>query len=82
MADNQQVVQRIEVRLKAYLDDAERLKVQLKKKSWVKSELRLNQEHMRSQVYRFASALQQEQGKVSLVAKQELEQLRADFLAR
>lgn len=48
----------------------------------IRSETELEKEHFRSQMHRLALALKREREKSSTLARQELEQLRLEFLAR
>lgn len=67
------------VMLKArYLDGL----AQIEKERSLTSEAELEKEHYRSQMHRLALALKTERERSSVVARQELEQLRLEFLAR
>lgn len=65
--------------LKAQVAEA---KEALEKEKHLRSNVILEREHFRSQMYRLATALKREREKTSAIARQELEQLRLEFLAR
>ena len=70
-------------------EDAARLRAQLaesraevERERRIRSEAELEKEHFRTQMHRVALALKREREKSATVARQELEQLRLEFLAR
>eukprot|EP01039_Chlorochromonas_danica_P005169 gene5169-5688_t len=67
------------VRLQTHLSE---MKIQVEQAKKETAEMKLDREHWRSQVYRLATALKREREKMSYIARQEVEQLRLEFLAR
>lgn len=70
-------------------DELSRLRVQLseskaetEKERRLRGEAEIEKEHFRAQVHRLALALKRERERSSVAARQELEQLRLEFLAR
>lgn len=55
---------------------------QVERERRIRSEAELEKEHFRSQMHRLALALKREREKSATIARQELEQLRLEFLAR
>jgi len=66
-------------RLKAQLAES---RAEIERERRIRSEAELEKEHYRSQMHRLALALKREREKSSTLARQELEQLRLEFLAR
>jgi hypothetical protein len=66
-------------RLKAQLGET---RAEIERERRVRSEAELEKEHFRSQMHRLALALKREREKSNTLARQELEQLRLEFLAR
>eukprot|EP00605_Chrysophyceae_sp_TOSAG23-4_P002988 GSChrysophyteH1.ASY1.ANO1.3291.1 assembled CDS len=66
-------------RLKAQLAET---RAEIERERRVRSEAELEKEHYRSQMHRLALALKREREKSNTMARQELEQLRLEFLAR
>jgi hypothetical protein len=66
-------------RLKAQLSES---RAEVERERRVRSEAELEKEHFRSQMHRLALALKREREKSATIARQELEQLRLEFLAR
>lgn len=66
-------------RLKAQLSEG---RAEVERERRVRSEAELEKEHFRSQMHRLALALKREREKSATIARQELEQLRLEFLAR
>lgn len=58
------------------------LRKEVEKEKRMKTEMELEKEHYRAQLQRVALALKREREKNSVMARQELEQLRLEFLAR
>jgi hypothetical protein len=58
------------------------LRNEIEREKRIRSEMELEKEHYRSQCQRVAMALKRERDKNSVMARQELEQLRLEFLAR
>ena len=66
-------------RLKAQLGEC---RAEIERERRLRSETELEKEHFRSQMHRLALALKREREKSSSMARQELEELRLEFLAR
>lgn len=66
-------------KLKAQLAES---RSQVERERRIRSEAELEKEHFRSQMHRLALALKRERDKSATIARQELEQLRLEFLAR
>ncbi len=66
-------------RLKAQLAES---RAEIERERRIRSEAELEKEHYRAQMHRLAMALKREREKSSTLARQELEQLRLEFLAR
>lgn len=66
-------------RLKAQLGE---LRTEIERERRLRGETELEKEHYRTQMHRIAVALKREREKSSAVARQELEQLRLEFLSR
>jgi hypothetical protein len=66
-------------KLKAQLSET---RAEIERERRVRSEAELEKEHYRSQMHRLALALKREREKSNTIARQELEQLRLEFLAR
>jgi hypothetical protein len=66
-------------RLRAQLAE---VRTEIERERRLRSETELEKEHFRSQMHRLAVALKREREKNSAMARQELEQLRLEFLAR
>ena len=66
-------------KLKAVLGEAH---AEIERERRCKSDMELEKEHYRSQMHRLAIALKREREKSNVLARQELEQLRLEFLAR
>ena len=66
-------------RLKAQLGES---RAEIERERRVRAEAELEKEHFRGQMHRLALALKREREKSSTLARQELEQLRLEFLAR
>ena len=66
-------------RLRAQLAE---VRTEIERERRLRSETELEKEHFRSQMHRLAMALKREREKNSAMARQELEQLRLEFLAR
>lgn len=66
-------------RLKAQLAES---RAEIDRERRIRSEAELEKEHFRAQMHRVALALKRERDKSATVARQELEQLRLEFLAR
>jgi len=66
-------------RLKAQLAES---RAESERERRIRSEAELEKEHFRAQMHRVALALKREREKSAAVARQELEQLRLEFLAR
>lgn len=66
-------------RLKAQLAES---RAENERERRIRSEAELEKEHFRTQMHRVALALKREREKSATVARQELEQLRLEFLAR
>ena len=66
-------------RLKAQVAE---LRGDVERERRLRAEVELEREHYRSQMHRIAVALKREREKSSAVARQDLEQLRLEFLAR
>lgn len=66
-------------RLRAQLEAS---KAETEKEARRVAEARLQAEHYRAQMHRLAAALKRERERGAIVARQELEQLRLEFLAR
>ena len=66
-------------RLKAQLGEC---RAEIERERRLRSESELEKEHFRSQMHRLALALKREREKSSSMARQELEELRLEFLAR
>eukprot|EP01038_Epipyxis_sp_PR26KG_P008696 gene8696-11750_t len=66
-------------KLKAQVSEC---RTEIERERRLRSECELEKEHYRSQMNRLALALKREREKSSIVARQELEQLRLEFLAR
>lgn len=68
-----------QARLKALLAES---RGEVERERRIRSEAELEKEHFRSQMHRLALALKREREKSATIARQELEQLRLEFLAR
>jgi len=66
-------------KLKAVVGEAH---AEIERERRCKSDMELEKEHYRSQMHRLAIALKREREKSNVLARQELEQLRLEFLAR
>lgn len=68
--------------LSKYKATVAELRGEIERERRLRSEAELEKEHYRSQMHRIALALKREREKCSVIARQELEQLRLEFLAR